>query len=204
MKCGRYEGEIRLRDLEIVPDDPVVPQLQRADPGCAAFLRQVPVEHFPRAVLQSVQPVQVGVVAAADEVSLGEHDGRLFTDRPCQEPGEVAHLLLRAAPGAPQASGCRPGPRGPLASEQSSQRKDRHEGRADGKQVLRVRAVHRHPGRQAFQVENGAEGLPKSGQEHLLAVQRLHRGKPPLDGRALLQRGEDPSAQLARPGEVRV
>jgi len=208
-EVGGHQGEVRLRDLEVVSDDPVVPQLQVGDAGGRPLLLQVGLEHAPRVALQRVQAVELRVVAALDQPPLGQHARGLLVDGPLDQIHHRPHRFGVCAehgariparlPARIDRTAARAGADA-AAIQQCGGLQGRLERRPDAEQVARPRALHGRAGRQPLEVAHAAERLAQPGERHLVAVERLHRVETALDGGAVQEGREQPPPQLARAG----
>ncbi len=151
------EGEIRLRDLDAVAGDAVVPHFERADAGALPFAR-LQCDHPPLAVAREcAQLVDLGIGAVADDGTAGAQvHGRLVDERRHDPLVNRRQRIQRRGDLTEEAV---------LAREPFAQRAGPSEGDGEPQAIARRRPARPDPTDQALEIaharERGANVAPQ-------------------------------------------
>ncbi len=195
----RDRVELALRHLQIEAYDLVVADAQRLDPGLAALLLEVLLEHLRRILLERAEPVEFGVVSLADQVALGEEHRGILLDRALDDGGRAGAALLCLVvdaggekPGHGDARGRRDRRRRLLLGEHRRNRQGGEHRILEREEILGVRLVHRQPGDEAVRIEHASQAPAQIVEEELIAVQAFHRVEALLYGGLVPERLQHP------------
>src|SRR5690606_17707157 len=181
--------EVGPGDFQVVPEDLVETDLQRADTGPFALARLPPRNPVHGAVTDRAQLVELRIVPRPDDPTFGGNGWRLVRDR---RGDEVDELLQRIEPVAVLTKQSAGG-----GTQQVGELRQRCERSADGEEIPGRAAGGRDLHRQPLEVADLLEPYADLSPQLRIVDQLLDRGQPPLDGIARQQWREKPAAAEA-------
>ena len=81
--------QVRVRDLDVVPEDLVESDLERADTGTTSFQRFELCDPLPRGARAFVDRVEVGVIAAPNRAAFSNAEWWVFDEGIQQSAGQL-------------------------------------------------------------------------------------------------------------------
>ena len=178
-------------DLDEVPEDPVVADLEARDAALLGKLRLVARHPRGGIALQAAAFVHLGVGAVLEEAALAQVGGRLLDAGRADACGQRAHARCRFL----ERAAC-PGEGGCVAECRADARGERH-GLPERHQVARRGAAHRHAARDAGHVLHAVARASQFLAHALVCHERGHGVLARMDGGAVAERCAGPLAEEA-------
>ena len=188
---ARHEILVRVRDLDVVTEHPVVADLERVDPGPRTLLRLERRDRILSAGRDRAQLVERCVHAGSDRLTVAERERWPRHECRLDLRAQLRRVIPRRRDRAEPAGECRAPHRG------------RHRGKARERvaqraQVARSGASRCRAASKTLHVAYAVQRLTQRGARERLGEQRRHRVESRHDRRHVGERREDPVAHQPR------